>query len=402
MPRAVKGPDGVLHSFPDDATDAEISSALGAVPQANTKAAPKARTWTDVAVDALPAIGGAAGGIIGGIGGTAFGMGVGGVPGAVGGAALGGGAGEAARQLINRVRGADAPATSTEAAQKIGTQSAIQGGAEAAGLGIGAVTSAAGKRLMQSAVKPSTALLENYNTSAPKLVKTLLDEGVNVTQGGVEKLDALLTAKNAEIANAIASSPAEVSALKVAGRLNSTAKTMLNQVNPEADLAAVSDVGQQFLNHPRLTGPTMSVADAQALKQGTYRQLAGKYGELSSASNEAQKALARGLKEEIASAVPGVAQLNAEDSALMAAREAVGRRVALSGNRDPVGFAWVAQHPATFLAAILDRSPAVKSMVARGMYSSAGAAAKVAPQLIRAAVAALASSDEPATDQGSK
>src|SRR5262245_5548658 len=47
MPRIVKGPDGKVHSFPDEATDAMISAALGAVPEANKASAPKAQTWSD-------------------------------------------------------------------------------------------------------------------------------------------------------------------------------------------------------------------------------------------------------------------------------------------------------------------------------------------------------------------
>src|SRR5262249_55779481 len=92
-------------------SEADVLAALneGPPPPATdtaTMPAAPSRSWTDTAVDWLPAVGGAAGGLIGGIGGTAFGMGVGGVPGALGGAALGGGAGEAAKQLVNRIRGA--------------------------------------------------------------------------------------------------------------------------------------------------------------------------------------------------------------------------------------------------------------------------------------------------------
>lgn len=46
MPRRVRA-NGVIHNFPDDATDAEISAALGAIPEDNAKAAPKARTWAE-------------------------------------------------------------------------------------------------------------------------------------------------------------------------------------------------------------------------------------------------------------------------------------------------------------------------------------------------------------------
>src|SRR5687767_4998223 len=71
------------------------------------------------AVKALPMIAGAAGGVIGGIGGTVAGMGIGGVPGAIGGAALGGAAGESIQQIIARLSGAVAPSTPGGAATAI-------------------------------------------------------------------------------------------------------------------------------------------------------------------------------------------------------------------------------------------------------------------------------------------
>lgn len=47
MPRLVKGPDGVMHSFPDKATDAQISAALKAIPQPNAGKVTKAKTWSE-------------------------------------------------------------------------------------------------------------------------------------------------------------------------------------------------------------------------------------------------------------------------------------------------------------------------------------------------------------------
>jgi hypothetical protein len=47
MPRHVKGPDGVIHSFPDQATDQQISVALKAIPSVNVPKASKAPTWSD-------------------------------------------------------------------------------------------------------------------------------------------------------------------------------------------------------------------------------------------------------------------------------------------------------------------------------------------------------------------
>jgi hypothetical protein len=390
-------------AFPDSMTPEQINAAASKVyADANPKhpSPDKTHSWIDTATDWLPTVGGAVGGIVGGIGGTVAGVGVGGVPGAVGGAAVGGATGEAARQLVNRARGKDAPQTPADAATAIGAQGAIQGGAEAAGAWIGAGMKAVAPRVMQSAVKPTLAMMKEHPVG--RLVSTLLDQGINVTEGGLQKLHALLTATNDEIRAAVNASSARIRTGDVADRLTDLSQRVANQVNPTKDLNAVEAAGVEFRNHPRFAGPngsvnlTTPVQTAQDLKVGTYRQLQGKYGEMSNASAEAQKALARGLKEEIAKEVPGIAELNSRDSDLLAAIDAVGRRVAFSGNKDPIGFAWVTNHPTTFIAALLDKSPAVKSLLARGLYDNAARAAKVSPQLIRTAVAALAThgSDE--------
>jgi hypothetical protein len=388
-------------AFPDSMSEADINAAAGKLYKEKNPDHPPPdpkHSWIDTAVDWLPAAGGAAGGIIGGIGGTVAGMGVGGVPGAIGGAALGGGAGEAAKQLINRARGAGGPSTPAQAATSIGGQALLQGGSEAVGAGLGAVAKPIAVDLMQSALKPTIKLTQKAiaRGEVPPVVQTMLKEGITVSPRGLEKLNTLIGATNDEIAGAIKSVSADVQPLKVASKLNETARTFANQVNPASDLEAVSRVGQEFLDaHPNLT-----VQQAQALKQGTYKQLAGKYGELKGAEIEGQKALARGLKDEIASEVakaggPDLGALNAREGAMMTARDATARRVAMSSNRDPMGLASLAvTHPMTFLTVLADRSPAVKSLLARGAWGAAGSVAKVSPQLIRMAVQAVASSED--------
>ncbi len=94
MPRTVTGSDGQIFEFPDDASDKEISSFLGAIPKANAGESPKAKTWTDTAIEWLPKAGAAVGGVAGTVAAGPFG--------GVGGAALGGAAGEAAKQLAER------------------------------------------------------------------------------------------------------------------------------------------------------------------------------------------------------------------------------------------------------------------------------------------------------------
>lgn len=180
-PRMVRGPDGDLYQIPADATDAQISAYLKAIPEANAPNAPKAKTWTDLAVSAIPALAGAAGGLIGGMGGTVLGFGVGGVPGAAGGAAVGTAGGEAAKQLINRARGADAPATMGAAASGIAVP-ALEAGASTAALG------GAGKLLRPVA---GTVLQKVGGAmESPSTVRQMVGKAVSATGKLIDAADA--------------------------------------------------------------------------------------------------------------------------------------------------------------------------------------------------------------------
>ena len=112
----------------------------------------------------LPAAGGRAGGLVGGIGRTVGGVGVGGSR-ALGGGALGGAGGEAVKQLINRVRGAATPATPGDAALSLAGQGAA-GRREAAGR-VPAGMKMAAPRIMQAAVKPTVKMLGDVMKGAP-------------------------------------------------------------------------------------------------------------------------------------------------------------------------------------------------------------------------------------------
>jgi hypothetical protein len=81
----------------------------------------------------------------------------------------------------------------------------------------------------------------------------------------------------------------------------------------------------------------MNASDAQTMKQGTYQVLRGKYGEQGSASVEAQKALARGLKEEIATQFPEINGLNAAETRLLDLQPVLERAVNRISNHQAVG-----------------------------------------------------------------
>jgi hypothetical protein len=80
----------------------------------------------------------------------------------------------------------------------------------------------------------------------------------------------------------------------------------------------------------------LASAEAQAIKKGTYRQLEranGPWGQLSAADVEAQKALARGLKEDLAMHFPQLQTLNPREGALIDLQDELGRHVIRQANQ---------------------------------------------------------------------
>lgn len=275
MPRRVKGPDGIVHSFPDDATDEEISVALsgdardlsGKSPAPTVGGrAPAAGRGTSydpsssissalqALVEALPMIGGTGGGLIGGAGGTAFGMGVGGVPGAIGGATVGGAAGESARQLINRFTGHDAPDTSGDAAKGIVAQGAIQGATEAGGVALTKGVGAVGKAVYRGYLKPS--LRGQAIDKAREIVETGIREGLPITKAGEERAQQIIGEINQEVSSMLARNKGKVDLHQIAERVRGFAKRKYyGPGSPSTDFEAAMKVADEIDNHGALGLP---------------------------------------------------------------------------------------------------------------------------------------------------
>lgn len=297
--------------------------------------------------------------------------------------AIPGGAGMKAMQLLDKAAYETGGAVTDFAAKHVSPELAGAAGAVAnvgvqalpmllgggAGKTAAPIFDEASKGLMQGALKPTIGALKSGK--AARAIDTMLKEGVNVSRGGVEALRSEIGALNSEIMKAIATSPATVDKGKVAAELFQTVKKFEKQVTPNSDVAAITKAWDEFLNHPLLAGQNaIPVKLAQELKQGTYRALGDKaYGELKGAEIEAQKALARGLKNEISNAVPGVSALNARESELLNAMSIAERRVLIAANKNPASFAWIAKNPEMAAGWLADKSEVFKSMLARALYS---------------------------------
>lgn len=220
----------------------------------------------------------------------------------------------------------------------------------------------------ESALKPSTTLSQPERSA---IVQTGLDNKIPISKPGLEKLGDRIDELNQKIANQIASDPNRpIDPNAVATRADLARAKFAKQVNAQPDLNAIESSRQQFLSEqgakpgtpaipPSPTGvldaqgnpimragvpaqpptpaPSMGVANAQAMKQGTYSVLRGKYGEQGSAAVEAQKALARGLKEEIAVQFPEIDNLNTTESRLLDLQPVLERAVNRISNHQLIG-----------------------------------------------------------------
>jgi len=268
----------------------------------------------------------------------------------------------------------------------------------------------------ESALKPSTTLSPSARAT---IAQTGLKEGIPVSKGGLEKIGDLIDTYNQKIADTINKDPNRpIDPNAIAARSTNTVNRFSNQVNATPDLNAIEASKQQFLQEqgarPGSPAPPMGAAKAQAMKQGTYRVLRGKFGEQGSAAVEIQKELAHELKEEIATQFPEINELNASESNLLNLKPAMERAVNRISNHQAIGIgtpiAGAAAKAVTgsggagvvmaTLKAVLD-NPAIKSKLAiavskGGKMPYATAAARVAAysSALGSAVQSPGSSDQ--------
>jgi hypothetical protein len=227
------------------------------------------------------------------------------------------------------------------------------------------------RKLMQNSVKPSQA--DRVSGAADKALSTMLKENIYPTPGGMDKAASIAGKLDDQVEQAIAKSPAMVNVSDVTSRLQDPMKKFGNQVNPQSDTAALEDVWTKFLTNPQIAGrPEIPVQVAHALKKGTYASLGSKaYGEVGGAAQEGQKALARGLREETANAVPDIVELLKRESSLMNVMDVARARSLGQGNNNLLGLASLRMdHLPSAAMTMADRVAAIKAFIAMQMYGA--------------------------------
>jgi hypothetical protein len=273
------------------------------------------------------------------------------------------------------------------------TRGAAQGGIMSAGPqivdGTRRVITGIAKRMYQGALKPTKAVVSRTPGGEAALAETGLKEGLTVSRGGVQKATDLIEGLDDQVSSAIGGSSATVPQQGVMRRLATPVSQFKDQVAPLGDLKRIANVGREF----KATTPRdIPVQQAQKIKQGTYKAQAKKYGQQGGAEVEAEKALARGLKEEISGAVPAVAPLNARQSQIIQIRKALDDATRRGGNRDTVGLTDVVAMGTNpkLLATTLAMRAAPQSLGARALYRTGQAGPT--PEALQAAIRALIAS----------
>jgi hypothetical protein len=293
------------------------------------------------------------------------------------------------------------------AATGLVTGAALTGPAmRAAGGVVKPAAQAAGRRLYQSALKPTKATLNDVRptagmTAQQTLLQRGLDERIPVTARGLKKVETLIDSLDAEVKARVAkiqASGEKVDPKLVEQAMDDVVRDFTNQVNAHPDLAAIDAVRTNFRNNPNVAQPSAPATPAnfaagkvsgtpartqpgpiepeiaQAMKGNTYKGLRGKYDKERGATIEAEKAGARGLREGLEQAgqragVDDLASVNAREGSLISLEHALTDALRRRGNYDVLGLkpamgattAAATESMLPFLVMLVDRFPGLIS-----------------------------------------
>lgn len=275
---------------------------------------------------------------------------------------------EAISSLLNRA-GVPEPKTDLEKAANISAQAIMPGyGGAKAGVRLSDIGANTAENIILSTLKPT--LRQHELGEGRAAARTLLNEKANVTESGIRKLRGMIDSINSRIEQIIDTSGKRVDLKHVVNAIDEEYAKTKYQALPADDLATIHKGLNEFLaNHP-LVKPYSSdipLDVAQRIKQGTYRRIEDKFGELSNADVQTQKAIARGLKEGIVKAEPALGWLNKRESELLNAMNVAERRVFMDLNKDHGSLAYYYHNPKAAAAMIAAKSAPFRSLFARAI-----------------------------------
>lgn len=195
----------------------------------------------------------------------------------------------------------------------------------------------AAMRLYESSLKPPAPSAKFTREDQLRVLQEGLDAGIQPSQFGIDKLQGLIDDINGKIFEKIQSGSNQKSTTiiyptDVVKRLDETEAFFSNMPNSKPYLNAIAEVRQGMLERGAL-----SLDKAQKMKQTIYRVMNDSYGELSTATKEANKAVARGIKEEIVNIFPEINTLNKQESLYLKLEPMIEKAAGRIDKRDLMG-----------------------------------------------------------------
>lgn len=256
-----------------------------------------------------------AGGLVGGM--------VGGVPGA----AVGGFVGDMAKQAVRRDIGAPSPETVSEQALSGATQGAIQGVSEGAGKVIAAGAGKAGTWLMNRAVNATDRLSREF----PDLSKTLIDNAITVSSGGLRKAREMLVSAKAEANASLATADAKGARIPIADVTKALSKTFADAANSADPVGGVRTLVKMARQMTAGRSGSLTMAEADALKRSLQLESKALYRSMTAANGRTPVTLMAQGKADMAAA------LNEAIEAATTAAGAPGYKAANFAAKDMIG-----------------------------------------------------------------
>lgn len=219
-----------------------------------------------------------------------------------------------------------------EAAQKAAIGAGIGGAMRLAGAAISKIPKTAWSSILK---RVPTAAVKN-----PELEAQIAEQGIiGATRESLsKKFGSKIQEVEIEIANALEGKEGRVNVADVVSRLNELKTTYKNIPGEEEALAAIEKVEAQIEKGGRRKW--MGVKKANDIKRDIYSVISKTYGKgllEIPAKREAQKVVARGLKEEIEKVIPEIKNLNFRQGVFIQAKDAIDKTIARETGKGVAG-----------------------------------------------------------------
>jgi hypothetical protein len=203
-------------------------------------------------------------------------------------------------------------------------------GKVATATGVPALVSKGADALANSLTKDALRGGHTINTPASEIaqaVEAARAGNIPFSQAGLEKISGALADLRQQTIDTVRNATAagiHIDPQKVQLRLDELRNRYGMQVNPTKDLKDIDAVADTFARN--WNGP-IPADQAQAMKVGSNAVNAERYGKASVAQIEAEKALTRGLKEELELQIPELKELNAKQAQVIGLDQMLGKAV---------------------------------------------------------------------------